>query len=124
METTLEPSQAPAGAEGATPEDFKVTESAIKQIDKILSTEAAGSLLRLSVEGGGCSGFQYKYEITQELTEEDLQIAGSKLLVDKISLDYLKGSQLDYKADLMGAAFKISNPQATASCGCGSSFAM
>lgn len=124
METTLEPSQAPAVTEPASTEEFKVTASAIKQIDKILSTEPEGSLLRLSVEGGGCSGFQYKYDITREVTEEDLRIEGSRLLVDKISLDYLKGSQLDYKADLMGAAFKISNPQATASCGCGSSFAM
>jgi len=123
MDTNLDTVEAAAPAVDA---EFTVTDAAARQIAKILSKEPAGTLLRLSVEGGGCSGFSYKYDVTTEQGEDDLVIEkeGAKVVVDRISLDYVKGSQLDYKADLMGSAFKITNPLATAKCGCGSSFAM
>ncbi|MFG1344513.1 iron-sulfur cluster insertion protein ErpA [Xanthobacter autotrophicus DSM 431] len=125
METSLAPTPAP-DALTAAELDFTVTDAAARRICQILSSEPDGTFLRLSVEGGGCSGFSYKYDVTTEQGEDDLVIEkeGAKVVVDRISLDYIKGSQLDYKADLMGSAFKISNPQATAKCGCGSSFAV
>ncbi len=103
-----------------------VTESAARRISEILSGEAPESVLRVSVEGGGCSGFQYRFDVTRERDQEDLVIekAGATIVVDKVSLDYLSGSRLDFVDDLIGAAFKIDNPQATASCGCGTSFAL
>lgn len=124
METTHVPSE-PSGMSLAEA-DFVVTAAAARRIGQILSSEPPGTFLRLSVEGGGCSGFSYKYDVTREQGDDDLVIEkeGAKVVVDRISLDYVKGSQLDYKADLMGSAFKISNPQATAKCGCGSSFAV
>ena len=110
----------------ATSTDFTVTDAAARRIARILETEPAGTFLRISVEGGGCSGFSYKYEIASDLTEDDLVIEkeGTKIVVDNVSIDYVRGSQLDYKADLMGSAFKITNPMATAKCGCGTSFAV
>jgi len=110
----------------ATSTDFTVTDAAARRIARILETEPAGTFLRISVEGGGCSGFSYKYEIASDLTEDDLVIEkeGTRIVVDNVSIDYVRGSQLDYKADLMGSAFKITNPMATAKCGCGTSFAV
>ncbi|QRG05299.1 iron-sulfur cluster assembly accessory protein [Xanthobacter dioxanivorans] len=124
MDTTLAPTQ--AADVPAVELEFTVTDAAARRIGQILSPEPPGTFLRLSVEGGGCSGFSYKYDVTREQTEDDLVIEkeGAKIVVDRLSLDYIKGSQLDYKADLMGSAFKISNPLATAKCGCGSSFAV
>lgn len=127
MTTTLAPTQIDAAGQ-PTPEapDFAVTDAAARRVRQILSSEPEGTFLRLSVEGGGCSGFSYKYDMTTEQGEDDFVIEkeGAKIVVDRISLDYVKGSQLDYVADLMGSAFKIHNPMATAKCGCGSSFAV
>ncbi|MCG5233865.1 HesB/IscA family protein [Xanthobacter oligotrophicus] len=122
METSLAPTA--AADLPALETEFTVTDAAARRICQILSPEPAGTFLRISVEGGGCSGFSYKYDVTREQGEDDLVIEkeGAKIVVDRISIDYIKGSQLDYKADLMGSAFKISNPMATAKCGCGSSF--
>lgn len=122
METSIAPT-VPADATVAEI-DFIVTDAAARRIGQILSPEPPGTFLRISVEGGGCSGFSYKYDVTREQSDDDLVIEkeGAKVVVDRMSLDYIKGSQLDYKADLMGSAFKISNPMATAKCGCGSSF--
>ncbi|MFG1462923.1 iron-sulfur cluster insertion protein ErpA [Xanthobacter sp. DSM 24535] len=105
---------------------FVVTESAARRVAQILSAEAPESALRVSVEGGGCSGFQYRFDVTQNRDSEDLVIEreGATILVDKVSLDYLVGSRLDFVEDLIGSAFKIDNPQATASCGCGTSFSL
>jgi len=124
MEATLAPTPDASAATDAL--EFVVTDAAARRIRHILSSEPEGTFLRLSVEGGGCSGFSYKYDMTTEQGEDDLIIEkeGAKIVVDRISLDYVKGSQLDYVADLMGSAFKISNPMATAKCGCGSSFAV
>lgn len=103
-----------------------VTDSAVRRIGEILARETAESALRVSVEGGGCSGFQYRFDVTHERGADDLVIeqAGATILIDKVSLDYLAGSRIDYVDDLIGAAFKIDNPQATASCGCGTSFSL
>ncbi|HMN51672.1 MAG: iron-sulfur cluster insertion protein ErpA [Xanthobacteraceae bacterium] len=104
----------------------EVTESAVKKIASILGGEAQPSVLRVSVEGGGCSGFQYKFDIQRAAEAEDLVIArdGATVVIDPVSLQYLSGSRIDYADELIGAAFKIDNPNATASCGCGTSFAL
>ncbi len=124
MDATLD--TAPAAAALPAVDEFIVTDAAARRIRTILAGEPEGTFLRISVEGGGCSGFSYKYDVTREQGEDDLIIEkeGAKIVVDRLSLEYFRGSQLDYKADLMGSAFKISNPQATAKCGCGSSFAV
>jgi iron-sulfur cluster assembly accessory protein len=103
-----------------------VTERAARQIGQILSREAPGTMLRISVEGGGCSGFQYKFDMDRAQAPDDvlLQRDGAAVLIDSVSLGYLAGSEIDFVDDLMGAAFRINNPKATASCGCGTSFAL
>jgi len=105
---------------------FTVTERAAGRIAQILKGEAPQSVLRVSVEGGGCSGFQYRFEIERGGTAEDLVIerTGASVVIDPVSLQYLAGSKLDYVDDLIGAAFQVVNPNATASCGCGTSFAL
>jgi iron-sulfur cluster assembly accessory protein len=107
--------------------DPTLTPSANKRIAKILSAEEAGTALRLSVEGGGCSGFSYKYDLVQnDKQAEDLVLgdSGSVVLVDQISLMYLAGAEIDFVDDLMGQSFQINNPNATSSCGCGTSFSV
>jgi iron-sulfur cluster assembly accessory protein len=103
-----------------------VSERAARQIGEILKTEPAGTMLRVSVEGGGCSGFQYKFGMEQVRADDDLVIArdGAMVLVDPVSVQYMVGSEIDFVEDLIGAAFKVKNPNATASCGCGTSFAL
>jgi iron-sulfur cluster assembly accessory protein len=98
-----------------------VTERAAKRISEIA---AATPHLRVSVEGGGCSGFQYKFDLVSGKAADDLVLerAGATVLIDPVSVEYMKGSEIDFVDDLMGAAFKITNPVATASCGCGTSF--
>ena len=84
-------------------------------------------MLRVSVEGGGCSGFQYKFDVERaKAADDDIVIArdGATVLIDPVSLQYLAGSEIDFVDDLIGAAFKINNPQAKASCGCGTSFSL
>ncbi|MEW6121130.1 MAG: iron-sulfur cluster insertion protein ErpA [Pseudomonadota bacterium] len=106
--------------------NLTVTDSAARRIGEILSGEPPESVLRVSVEGGGCSGFQYRFDVTRERDADDLVIEkdGAVVVVDKVSLDYLSGSRIDFVDDLIGASFKIDNPHATASCGCGTSFAL
>ncbi|MCC6776076.1 MAG: iron-sulfur cluster insertion protein ErpA [Hyphomicrobiales bacterium] len=103
-----------------------VTASAARRIGEILSSEPQGSMLRVSVEGGGCSGFQYKFDIERTQSPDDMVIArdGATILIDRLSLGYLAGSEIDFVDDLIGASFKVNNPQATASCGCGTSFSL
>jgi iron-sulfur cluster assembly accessory protein len=105
---------------------FTVTDRAATRISQILQGEGRDSVLRVSVEGGGCSGFQYRFEIEPAGTPEDLVIerAGATVVIDPVSLQYLTGSKLDFVDDLIGAAFQVVNPNATASCGCGTSFAL
>jgi len=101
-----------------------VSDRAARRIAKILQGEPSGSMLRISVEGGGCSGFQYKFGFVTERQEDDVAIVGdgATVLIDEMSLQYMEGAQLDYVEDLIGSAFKINNPQAVAACGCGTSF--
>jgi iron-sulfur cluster assembly accessory protein len=101
-----------------------VSERATRRIGEILREEGAGAMLRVSVEGGGCSGFQYKFDIDRAKADDDVVIArdGATVLIDPVSLNYMAGAEIDFVDDLIGAAFKVNNPKATASCGCGTSF--
>jgi len=103
-----------------------VSERAARRIGEILKTEPTGTMLRVSVEGGGCSGFQYKFDMERARADDDLVIArdGATVLIDPMSVQYMAGSEIDFVEDLIGAAFKVKNPNATASCGCGTSFAL
>jgi len=103
-----------------------VTERAAQKIGEILGREPAGTMLRVSVEGGGCSGFQYKFDTEKSRADDDIMIEknGATVLIDPVSLDYMAGSEIDFVDDLIGQSFKINNPKATASCGCGTSFAL
>jgi iron-sulfur cluster assembly accessory protein len=103
-----------------------VTERAAKRIGEILRQEPAGTMLRVSVAGGGCSGFQYKFDTERERADDDMVIerSGATVLIDPVSLNYMAGSEIDFVDDLIGSSFKVNNPKATASCGCGTSFAL
>jgi iron-sulfur cluster assembly accessory protein len=106
--------------------DVVLTENAARRIIKLAADEANAKLFRVSVEGGGCSGFQYKFDLVGEPENGDLVIerAGARMLIDPVSLDYLKGSEIDFVDDLMGASFRVRNPNAQSSCGCGTSFSL
>ena len=106
--------------------DITVTERAARRIGEILRREPPGSMLRVSVEGGGCSGFQYRFDIDRAQADDDVVIRreGATVLIDQISVGYLAGSEIDFVDDLIGASFRINNPQATASCGCGTCFSL
>jgi iron-sulfur cluster assembly accessory protein len=103
-----------------------ISASAARRIAAILNAEAAPMMLRVAVTGGGCSGFQYNFALDDTKLDEDLVIArdGATVLVDPVSLDFLKGAEIDFVDDLIGASFKINNPNATSSCGCGTSFSV
>src|SRR6202158_5756247 len=103
-----------------------ISERAARRIGEILKTEGGGAMLRISVEGGGCSGFQYKFDVERARAEDDLVIArdSAVVLVDPASVPFLAGSEVDFVDDLIGASFRVVNPNATASCGCGTSFSI
>jgi iron-sulfur cluster assembly accessory protein len=103
-----------------------ISDSAAKRIGEILKGEPAGAMLRVSVEGGGCSGFQYKFDIERARADDDLVLArdGAVVLIDPVSVEYMAGSEIDFVDDLIGQSFKVKNPLATASCGCGTSFSV
>ena len=103
-----------------------LTTRAARQIGEILKSEPEGAMLRISVEGGGCSGFQYKFEIDRSRADEDMVLTqdGAVVLIDPVSVQYMAGAEIDYVDDLIGASFKVKNPIATASCGCGTSFSI
>jgi iron-sulfur cluster assembly accessory protein len=103
-----------------------VTDRAASKIASILQKEAEGAMLRVSVEGGGCSGFQYKFDVEREKAEDDLVLerGNATVLIDPVSVGFLAGSEIDFVDDLIGSAFKINNPQAKSSCGCGTSFSL
>jgi iron-sulfur cluster assembly accessory protein len=103
-----------------------VSDRAARRIAQIVAGEPATPMLRVSVEGGGCSGFQYKFDLVADSAADDLVIekGGARVLVDPVSLGLLSGSEIDYVDDLLGASFRVSNPNATASCGCGTSFSI
>lgn len=104
-----------------------LTDRAAKRIARILSKEAEGTVLRISVAGGGCSGFQYEYNLVQEQPGDDdivLQKGEATVLIDSLSLEFMGGSEIDFVDDLIGQSFQIKNPNAVASCGCGTSFSV
>jgi iron-sulfur cluster assembly accessory protein len=103
-----------------------VTDRAFARIAHVLGTEEPGSKLRVAVKGGGCSGFQYVFEIDRAQNSDDLVLASQEaaVLVDETSLQFLAGSTLDFVDDIIGQSFKITNPNASSSCGCGTSFAV
>src|SRR3954471_4098065 len=98
-------------------DNVTVTERAAQRIGAILTSEPPGTMLRVSVEGGGCSGFQYKFDMERDKAADDLVIAreGAVVLIDPVSVQYMAGSEIDFVDDLIGASFKVKNPNATAS---------
>ncbi|WP_442754037.1 HesB/IscA family protein [Methylocystis sp. JAN1] len=106
--------------------DVALTEQAAKRIVALLASEAPGAVFRVSVEGGGCSGFQYQFAIDRAPTAEDALVErdGARVAIDPASIGFLAGAKIDFVDDLMGQSFRVENPNATASCGCGTSFSI
>jgi len=105
---------------------IQLTPSAAQRVAAIAARQGKPAILRLSVEGGGCSGFQYRFGLADAVESDDLTVErdGVTLVVDSISLDLVRGSAVDYVENLGGAAFKVENPNAASGCGCGSSFSV
>jgi iron-sulfur cluster assembly accessory protein len=105
---------------------FTMTDRAANRILAILAREPAGAMLRVSVSGGGCSGFQYEFGFDMHKGADDLVVEkdGATVLIDSVSLPFVAGSMLDFVDDLMGQSFRVANPNATAACGCGTSFSI
>lgn len=103
-----------------------LSETAAKQINAIMAKQGTDRYMRVAVEGGGCSGFQYKFDFADAPEADDIVIerGGAKVLIDEMSLEFIAGSEIDYSNELIGSAFKIHNPNATAGCGCGTSFSV
>lgn len=110
----------------ANPHAISLTDKAASRIVTVMASEAPGAMLRVSVAGGGCSGFQYVFDIDREKAPDDLVIErdGATVLIDETSVELLQGSTIDFVDDLVGQSFRIINPNATSSCGCGTSFAL
>ena len=106
--------------------NIEIDERAQKEIDDLLKNEAERSFFRISVLGGGCSGFQYNFSFEIMPNEDDIIFneSGIDYLIDKVSIDFIKGSTLEYISELSGSYFQIVNPNATANCGCGTSFSI
>ena len=107
--------------------DLTISEGAVKRVNELLATKENPDLkLRVFIRGGGCSGFQYGFQFDAEAQEDDVAIAkdGVEVLVDMLSLQYLSGAEIDYQDDLLGSRFLVNNPNASTTCGCGSSFAI
>ncbi|GAA0306819.1 iron-sulfur cluster insertion protein ErpA [Sphingomonas oligophenolica] len=109
-----------------TAPEIQLTDSAAARVAAIAGKQGKPAILRLSVDGGGCSGFQYKFGFADSVDADDAvaENAGVKLVVDSISLDLVRGSAVDYVEELGGAAFRVTNPNAASGCGCGSSFSV
>jgi iron-sulfur cluster assembly accessory protein len=105
---------------------IQLTSSAAQRVAAIAARQGKPAILRLSVEGGGCSGFQYRFGLADAVESDDLTVErdGVTLVVDSVSLDLVRGSAVDYVENLGGAAFKVENPNAASGCGCGSSFSV
>ncbi len=107
--------------------DLKISEGAVKRVQQLLTTKDNPDLmLRVYIQGGGCSGFQYGFQFDENIEEDDISVVhdGVKILIDMLSLQYLGGAEIDYKDDIMGSRFLVNNPNASATCGCGSSFSV
>ncbi len=109
-----------------TSTDLTLSPAAAKRIQAIGAQQGRALMLRVAVEGGGCSGFQYQFDLVDHANDDDLRIErdGAAALVDEMSLVLLKGSEIDFIDELAGAEFKIRNPNAKSSCGCGVSFSI
>ena len=105
---------------------ISLTENAAKRVAWIAERQNKPAILRLAVDGGGCAGFTYKFELASETEDDDeiVETDGVRLVVDPVSLELVKGSAVDFVEDLGGAAFKVTNPNAQSGCGCGSSFSV
>ena len=103
-----------------------ISSRAAKRIGEILAGEPKGTMLRISITGGGCSGFSYSFTFDDTRAGDDLFIESdkAKLLIDEVSLEYMRGAEVDFADDLIGQSFKINNPLAKSSCGCGTSFSV
>ncbi|AUC09855.1 MULTISPECIES: iron-sulfur cluster insertion protein ErpA [Agrobacterium] len=106
--------------------DITLSEAAAKRIAQIVAADAGKRALRVSVEGGGCSGFSYKFDLAEDPADDDIVIArgDAKVLIDSLSVVYMAGSEIDFVDNLLGQSFQIKNPNAVASCGCGTSFSI
>lgn len=107
-------------------QSISLSDAAAKRIAAILAEDSGKSALRVSVEGGGCSGFSYKFDLVDTQEEDDLVLekGNARVLVDQVSLVYMEGSEIDFVDNLLGQSFQIRNPNAVASCGCGTSFSI
>ena len=108
------------------PTAFSLTEAAARRIAVLMRQEQDDVKLRVAVNGGGCSGFQYAFDFDAQVNEDDTIIErdGAVVLVDSMSMEFLQGAELDFAEDLMASAFRINNPNAASSCGCGTSFSV
>ena len=106
--------------------DITLSEAAAKRIAQIVAADAGKQALRVSVEGGGCSGFSYKFDLAENPADDDIVIArgDATVLIDSMSVIYMAGSEIDFVDNLLGQSFQIKNPNAVASCGCGTSFSI
>ena len=107
--------------------DLGITRGAVARVKQLLeSKDNPDLMLRVYIQGGGCSGFQYGFQFDDVRQEDDVSIEsqGIRILVDMLSLQYLEGAEIDYKDDLMGSRFLVNNPNASTTCGCGSSFSI
>ena len=100
--------------------EIKFSKQAVEKINELILKKPSGTYFRIAVKGGGCSGFKYDFSFDNKIDESDIK--HENIVIDKSSLDMLKGSQVDYTNELIGSSFKISNPQTKSSCGCGISF--
>ncbi|MFT2215150.1 iron-sulfur cluster insertion protein ErpA [Rhizobium giardinii] len=109
-----------------TAETVTLSDSAAKRIGVILKSDAEKKAMRVSVEGGGCSGFSYKFDLVNDADADDLVLekGDAKVLIDSLSLVYMNGAEIDFVDNLLGQSFQIKNPNAVASCGCGTSFSV
>ena len=106
--------------------NISVSDRAANRIREIMAGDGGQNALRISVQGGGCSGFRYEFEVVSQTNVDDLIIekSGARVAIDPLSVPFMVGSEIDFVDDLIGASFKIMNPNATASCGCGTSFSV
>ncbi|MEE9381108.1 MAG: iron-sulfur cluster insertion protein ErpA [Hyphomonadaceae bacterium] len=109
-----------------TDHQISLTSSAAKRINVILAKQADANMLRVAVDGGGCSGFSYRFEFAEAVNEDDIvvELDGAQVVIDEMSVEFLTGSEIDFAQEVIGSAFKINNPNATSSCGCGTSFSV